>query len=90
MPMPETTTSTTGTRLKAARLKAGLTQSQLAAAMGTAPQTVSDVENDRTTHPASLEWLLRAAGVLRVKASSLNPWLAPKVPPLSSDKCLGK
>lgn len=77
-----TTPSTTGARLKAAREKAGLTQRQLAAAMGTAPQTVSDVEHDRTTHPASLEWLLRAAAVLRVKASSLDPWLASRVPPM--------
>ena len=76
------TTSTTGTRLKAAREKAGLTQSQLATAIGSTKQVVSGAENDRPTHPVSLEWLWRAAGALRVKASSLDPRLAARVPPI--------
>ncbi len=60
-------------RLRAAREAAGLSQQQLAAAMGTHKQSVSDAERGS---PRSLEWLHRAAVALGCPPSSLDPRLA--------------
>jgi len=60
-------------RIRAARESAGLTQQQLADAIGSGKMAVSEAE--RGVRVPSLEWLHRAAVALKCRPSDLDPRL---------------
>lgn len=70
---------TPGGRLQAARQAAGLSQGQLADALGSDTAVVSKAERD--VKAPSLEWLHQAAAVLRIRPSTLDPRLSGRIPP---------
>jgi transcriptional regulator with XRE-family HTH domain len=61
-------------RFRAARLAAGLSQSEVARALGTGRHNISRIESGG--HEPTPQWLLWAAAVLRLDAAALDPELA--------------
>ena len=60
-----------GKRIQSARKEAGLSQEQLAEAIGKSPSAVSTIETGK--RGASLETLIRIANVLQVSADFFEP-----------------
>lgn len=72
-----TTTDSPASRVRAARVAAGLTQAQLAAALGVTQGRVHAIEAGK---PVTLETLWRIAGALGRPASELDARLAGRTP----------
>lgn len=64
----------TGERIRLARLRAGLTQIQLAARIGVTPLTIRNYEQSRTS--PTIDRLTEIAAVLRVPLGAFHPELA--------------
>ena len=71
--------NTIGARLYRARTLAGISQSELAQAIGTSKTGVYLVERNRRV--ATLDWLIRAARALNVPGSVLSDDLSDRIPP---------
>lgn len=71
--------NTIGARLYRARTLAGISQSELAQAIGTTKAGVSIVEKNQRI--PTLDWLIRAARALGVSGAVLSGDLADRIPP---------
>jgi DNA-binding XRE family transcriptional regulator len=71
--------NTIGARLYRARTLAGISQSELAKAIGTSKAGVSIVEKNQRV--PTLDWLIRAARALNVSGAVLSDDLADRIPP---------
>ena len=71
--------NTIGARLYRARTLAGISQAELAQAIGTTKAGVSIVEKNQRI--PTLDWLIRAARALGVSGAVLSDDLADRIPP---------